>query len=130
MEVRCIIERALRWNIGNGRSVDVWKDRWLPTLESFRLVSPRSQLSGVERMEHLLDLDKGTWDIKKVRNTFLSHKAEVGLGIPVSLSLLDYSRIWAWTSNGRFMVKSAYEVALKVLKDNKEIGVCGDSSDT
>ncbi|KAF3960442.1 hypothetical protein CMV_014842 [Castanea mollissima] len=53
-------------------------------------------------MEHLLDLDRGTWDIKKVRNTFLPHKAEVVLGIPFSLSLLDYSRIWAWTSNERF----------------------------
>ena len=39
-----------------------------------------------------LDMDRGTWDSEKVRNTFILHEAEVVLGIPISLSLSDDSR--------------------------------------
>ena len=106
------------------------KDRWLPTLDSFKVVSPKSQGSMVERVEHLLDSDGRAWDINKVRNTFLPFEAEVVLGIPISPSLPNDSKIWAWTSNGIFTVKSAYGVALKVLKDNKEKVDKGECSDT
>ena len=52
----------------------------------------------------------------KVRNTFLPHEAELILSIPINARLPKDSLIWAWTSNGRFTVKSAYNVAQKVLK--------------
>ena len=33
-----------RWVVGNGEQIDIWKDRWLPTLDSFKVVSPRTSL--------------------------------------------------------------------------------------
>ena len=53
----------------------------------------------------------GGWDEGKVKNTFLPHEAELILSIPISARLPDDSLIWAWTSNGRLIVKSAYKVA-------------------
>ena len=61
----------------------------------------------------------------KVRNTFLPHEAELILSIPISARLLEDSLIWAWTSNGRFTVKSAYNVAQKVLKVEGRRGIFG-----
>ena len=49
--------------------------------------------------------------MRKVKNTFLPHKTELILSIPISARLLEDSFIWAWNSNGRFTVKSAYIVA-------------------
>ena len=63
MESESIIDRGLRWIIGNGRSVNVWRDRLLPTLDSFKVISPRGQGSVVERVEHLLDMERGLWDV-------------------------------------------------------------------
>ena len=80
-------------------------------------------------MESLLDREKGTWDYEKVRNTFLPYEAKVVLGIPISPSLLDDSRILAWTSNGKFTMKSAYGVALNVLKEKKGTRVGGNYFD-
>ena len=131
MESKSIIYRGLRWSIGNGRRVNVWQDRWLPTPSSFKVVSPRNQGTTVEIVEHLLDSDRGSWDIKNMRNTFLPFEAEVVLGIPISPSLPNDSRIWVWSNNGRFTVKSAYEIALKVLceaKGNDVHGECSNSS--
>ena len=129
MESESIIDRGLRWIIGNGRSVNVWRDRLLPTLDSFKVISPRGQGSVVERVEHLLDMERGLWDVDKVQNTFLPFEAGAVLGIPISPSLPNDSRIWAWSNNGRFTVKSAYEVAFKQFRDDKENGDRGECSD-
>ena len=130
MEPKSIVERGIRWSIGNGRSINVWRDRWLPTPKSFKVISSKSQGLMVERVEHLLGRDRRAWDINQVRNTFLPFKAKTVLGISISPSIPNDSRIWAWTSNGLFTIKSAYGVALKVLKDNKEKEDNGECSDT
>nr|POE85265.1 hypothetical protein CFP56_54619 [Quercus suber] len=98
-------------------------DRWLPTLDSFKVLSPKRQES---RLDNLLDLDRGGWDIEKVRGTFLHHEAEVILGIPISLRLLEDFQSWAWTKNGAFFVRSGYEVALKILEELKQGGEGGE----
>lgn len=127
---RSTIKRGLWWNIGNGHKVDIWKDRWLPTPDSFNVVSPKRQGFVLEKVENLLDLNRGGWDIEKVRSTFLHHEAEVILGIPISPGMLEDSQSWAWTKNGEFSIRSAYSVALKILKENKMVGDGGGSSNS
>ena len=93
MEAKSVVERGMRWNIGNGRSIDIWRDRWLPTPNSFKVINPKSQGSLVERVEHLLDSDRRAWDINKVRSTFLPFEAKTMFGIPISPGLPNDSRI-------------------------------------
>ena len=64
----------------------------------------------------------------KVRSMFLPHEAEAVLGIPISFRLPEDFIIWAWTSNGKFTVKSAYKVAQKWLKEGKCRSDGGSSS--
>lgn len=42
------------------------------------------------------------------------------LGIPISPQLPKDSKIWAWTKNGKFSVRSAYEVAVSLLKIERQ----------
>lgn len=117
MAARSNIERGLRWNIGNGHKVDIWKDRWMPTPDSFKVISPKRQESGLEKVENLLDMNRGGRDIEKVSGTFLHHKAEVILGMPISSRLPEDSQSWAWTKNSAFSIRNAYGVALKTLEE-------------
>jgi len=64
-----------------------------------------------------------------VKNTFLPHEANAVLGIPINLGLPEDSLIWAWTKNGRFMVRSAHGVVLQALKKVKQARDSGDCSD-
>ena len=41
MAAREVLDRGLRWNIGNGQSVRICANRWLPTPHSFKVISPR-----------------------------------------------------------------------------------------
>jgi len=83
LATRGIIEKGLRWSIGNGRKVNIWKDKWLPTLVSFKVCSSRRQVSDVEMVANLLDYEKGIWDANKVKDTFLPHEANAMLDIPI-----------------------------------------------
>ena len=117
--VKEIIEKGSRWNVRNGKRVHIWRDWWLPTSESFKVVSLRTTHPNSEMVVSLINLETRSWDVTKVRNTFLPHEAQVILGIPISHRLPNDSLIWAWTPNGKFTVNHAYKVAQKCLQDGQ-----------
>ena len=82
-----------------------------PFPKSVKVTSPIDVHTGVEKASSLLDIDKRSWDVVKVKNIFLPHEAKVVLSIPISGRLPKDSVMWAWTTNGIFTVKSAYKVA-------------------
>ena len=126
-----MVDRGSRWYIGNGEGVRIWKDRWLPSPDSFKVTSPVGIHTGLELVSSLVDVDRRGWDAERVRNMFLPYEADLILSMPISARLPADSRIWAWSSNGSFIVKSAYNVAQKMLKDegcSREEGGTSDSS--
>ena len=52
---RGVLHCGLRWNIGNGWKVKIWIDRWIPTPNSFMVVSPRPQNAKNDLVETLLN---------------------------------------------------------------------------
>ena len=122
-----IVVSGSRWVVGNGEQIDIWKDRWLPTPDSFKVVSPRTSLVSY-KVAWLLDKETRSWDVHKVRSSFLPHEADTILGIAICPRLLKDSLIWAWTANGRFPVKSAYKIAKKCLKESSHKANAGSAS--
>lgn len=129
MVAKDIVEKGARWVIGNGKRVHIWEDRWIPTPDSFKVVSPRSPSNERVMISSLIDKDRRSWDVAKVNNTFLPFEAQVILGIPISPRLPKDSLIWAWTPNGRFSVKSAYRVAQRCVQQSRFKVERGESSD-
>ena len=123
-----VIDRGPRWCIGNGESVSIWKDRWIPKLKSFKATSPHAVHQNEERVSSLLDVVSRCWDVPKVRAMFLPHEAVVILSIRISFRLPEDSMCWAWSLNGKFLVKSAYLVAQKCLKEGRGRTDGGSSS--
>ena len=117
MVARKIVGRGVRWAIGNGVKVSIWDDQWLPTPEAFKVVSPKPPQPEAEVVAELIDIDRRSWDVAKIRRMFLPHEANVILGIPLSPWLPRDSLIWAWTPKGMFTVNSAYKVAQTLLRE-------------
>ena len=132
LSAREIITRGSRWVIGNGRRVHIWKDRWLPVAESYKVISPKVHIRGeIEMVSDLMDDEGRGWNADLVRTIFLPHEAEVILGIPISPWAPEDSQVWTKTPNGIFSVNSAYKVAYKMLKETKSkdhSSECSDSS--
>ena len=121
MAAREVLDRGLRWNIGNRQSVRIWAHRWLPTPHSFKVISPRPQVIEGEMVESLLNWVEGDWKKNLVRSTLLPHEAEAILSIPISHTFPEDALTWAWTPNGKFTVSSAYNVACSWLRERRNM---------
>ena len=77
MAVKDVILEGTRWNIGKGAKVRVWEDKWMPTLSSYKVVSPCMTLSNGDYVSCLIDQELHAWKADVVHRTFLPHEAQL-----------------------------------------------------
>ena len=106
------MQQGLRWSVGNGESILVWGDRWLPSTSTHKVVSPKLFLHKDTRVSEFIDPDVAGWKGGALDAVFLPHETELIKSIPISLQLPEDKLIWALTSNGVFSVGSAYRLAM------------------
>ncbi|KAK4400721.1 hypothetical protein Sango_1178200 [Sesamum angolense] len=82
-----------RWWVGNGGSIHVWANLWLPRLVSFRPIpSPIASLENL-RVSDLIDQENGDWNSMLIQDTFLHIDRDVILEIPLIIC-------WNWSIVG------------------------------
>ncbi|XP_021836918.2 uncharacterized protein [Spinacia oleracea] len=99
---------GVRWRVGNGQSILVWRDNWLPGNNA--TLSPRS--SHVPdpdlRVSDLLDPVCGEWDSSLVQQLFEDEVCEQIFKLPLSCSLPSDSLFWWPSKDGEYTVRSGY----------------------
>ena len=71
----------------------------------------------------LIDCDSRRWKVDLVKSLSLPFEARTILNIPISYNLPEDKIIWVGNNRGVFTVKSAYYVALNIVKSFEE-GEC------
>lgn len=61
-----VVKEGSRWKIGNGKSVLVWKDRWLLSPPSFRVITPKGINDEGLKVCDLFQQYGAGWDADKV----------------------------------------------------------------
>ena len=107
-----IVRKGYQWQVGNGASIDIRRDKWLPNPDTFKLISPPMALPIGMTVDNLIEPHHGTWQGDLIRHTFSPDDAWSIMSIPLSSKLPPDRLIWAYTSKGNFMVRSAYKIAL------------------
>ena len=107
---------GLRWKIGDGKCIKVWKDNWLTWV-------PGRKLNGNQEVlvvRDLIDEDRKWWDDRKIEAVFDEETANMIKALPLdNLNGLD-SVVWNETPSGIFSVNSAYKMELKRCKNHNE----------
>ena len=85
--------------------------RWLPTLSSYKVISPPPLPLDVSWVGDLIDHDLGVWKFDLLKRLFMPYEADLIASIALSLHLSDDKLVWAPTSN------VAIEMAAKEDKD-------------
>ena len=119
-----VIHKGMRWRVGNGKTVNIWEDKWLPTPITFKEISPPCIIGDFPMVFALIDQDTKRWKVDLVKRTFLPVEVDTILSIPFSYSLPDDKLIWTGNKRGVFSVRSAYYVALPIVETNHD----GESS--
>ena len=99
------------WRIGNGESVNIWTDPWIPHGKT-RRPATYIEAAVLTRVVDLLDPVSGSWDETLVKDTFSEFDAEAILKLRVNPDMED-RHAWHFDKKGLFSVKSAYKLAVQ-----------------
>ena len=108
-----VVRLGSRWRIGDGKSVLISGDKWLPDLHSSQVVSPQKNLLKNSRVCALIDEENGRWIEDQILNEFVPHEAAAILSLPLSSTHAEDRFIWTAMRNGHYSTKSAYQLLSK-----------------
>ena len=110
LSTRDVIHKGMIWRVGNGDSVRIKGDRWLPNQACCSVISPLPQVDDDTRVSFLIDQVRFVWKVSLVKQLFLPHEADMILGIPLSFKRSPDRIAWAPTPSGIFTTGSTYKL--------------------
>ncbi|KAL9308301.1 hypothetical protein AtEden1_Chr1g0038531 [Arabidopsis thaliana] len=103
---RDLLKHGLRRMIGNGAGSFVWTGQWV--LDGVMCALMKNVIFDLDlRVENLLDLTSGTWDLDSPHEHFYTRDVDLILKIKSDVSSHDFF-IWEHTKSGEYIVKSGY----------------------
>ncbi|XP_057444459.1 uncharacterized protein LOC130736674 [Lotus japonicus] len=103
------ISKGSAWRIGNGTTVRIWHDNWLPNGSPINYREDVVQELGLERVVDLLLPDGRGWNKELIEWTFCPATALRILAVPLPFQPQDDHMYWAGSGDGKYCVKSGYE---------------------
>lgn len=108
---RDLLKMGLRWRVGSGNSIRVFKDPWIIRPNTFRAITiPASHLENLTVVE--LRSVTGDWDWNLINEFFWPIDHDEFRKIPIHALAGRDKIIWHYNSNGIYSVKSSYHLAL------------------
>ena len=77
-----VVKTGNRWQVGNGSSIQIWLDKWLPTHSTFRVTSLTGTLPQDSRVCTLIDDETGERKADMIRQPWESWEYQ-GAEIPL-----------------------------------------------
>uniref|UniRef100_A0A2N9HN71 Reverse transcriptase domain-containing protein n=1 Tax=Fagus sylvatica TaxID=28930 RepID=A0A2N9HN71_FAGSY len=119
LAARDLLLKGIRWSLGNGKEVNIWKDDW-----GVSDLHKRPHAREVQWVAELIDPNRGAWDVSVLQEVFDPGTALRIQQMPLSNPTGNDSFTWKANTTGVFSVKSAYQLAYST----RSTGVEGSSS--
>ena len=116
---RDVLRKGMVWRIGDGQSVRIKEDKWLPVKPSRLILSPLPLVVAEARVSSLINPDMSMWKFEEVNRLFLPHEASLVLGIPLSHRKPSDRVSWSCTPSGEFSTSSAYKLLAAPTSTNR-----------
>jgi ribonuclease HI len=125
---RDLLKSGIIWRIGDGSSVKIWQDNWIPR-DSIQKPLGQKPDQVVVQVHELLSPGGGGWNEGKLRETFYDGDVDDILKIPVGRAGTEDYLAWNYTKNGIFSVKSAYHLKQRIKQQNTGKACSSNSCD-
>ena len=110
---RQVLHKGLCWRIGNGRSVRIWKDGWLPKQCGFRVWSRSNLLDENATVDSLLQEDGLGWNIPLLEQVLLPFEVAQVKQLYLSPRQPQDKLVWQYSKTGSYTVRSAYHLLMQ-----------------
>ena len=107
------------WRVGDGLSIRVYKDNWIPGVFPTKAVLPWAGFSKDLRVAELINPDTGWWDIQKIEQMFLPFEVQKIKEVPLCVTRQEDCLIWLRSRDGKYSVKTGYQLLLELDRKNR-----------
>ena len=125
LKARKVILKGGVWRVGDGKSINIWKQRWLLENNHRKIITQGPQFLQECTVDQRILQPSMEWDIALIDKLFIPYDAEAIKNIPLSDCAPPDKLIWLGTSRGNYTVKSGYHALL-----HEENRLLPGSSDT
>lgn len=115
MSVREEFGNGIWRKVGNGRSINIWEDAWIPDNPGGKITSSKTLGCELTKVEELISNFR--WNYPLIFRTFNKKNADSILKIPMSLAGREDSNFWIHSPTGQYTAKTGYECLS--MKDKK-----------
>lgn len=102
-----LLKQWLIWRIGDGTTVKIYGDKWIPSI-TYSVQSPRSVLDGNATVNVLIDQATKWWNITLIKEIFYEDKVRIIMQLPLSCYNQPDVLICTGTVTCKFSLRSAY----------------------
>ena len=78
-----VMSKGVRWKVGDGRSIKIWNEKWIPSLPNF-MTSATGDVRGVVMVNDLIDAHTRQWNADLIANIFRIDEVDYIRAIPLS----------------------------------------------
>lgn len=101
---RDTLEPEVKWIVGDGQRINIWRDRWLPR----GVIGGPVNRNDPEIVAELINSESRLWEEPKVQALFDEQVAQQVLSTPISIQSQQDRLIWMGNQSGTYSVKSGY----------------------
>ena len=76
MSVMDLIRARSVWRVGNGKSIRIWKDKWVPIPSTFQIQTPIKILDPDATVDELIEEESKSWKKVLVQTIFRHEEAQ------------------------------------------------------
>ncbi|XP_074342410.1 uncharacterized protein LOC141679955 [Apium graveolens] len=124
LESQEIMKKGIGCRVGNGNSINIELDHWLPVAND-PFIHMRSKSIHGQKVSSLFSMENNSWDIDLVKDIFDSRDASIILSIPVDKEVDDS---WYWRNNKLAITQSKCPFAISVWDKCNKACVFGTTS--
>lgn len=118
LKARKVISMGMRWRIGDGKSINIYNENWLPGRGSAKVVSPHVHALEGAQVAALINLDTRTWNQNMLQQHFLSFEAYHINTIPLCWTVQNDCLIWPACNSGEYSIKTGYKLLCEEENDS------------
>ncbi|KAK3226139.1 hypothetical protein Dsin_006001 [Dipteronia sinensis] len=101
-----LLEAGVRSRVGDGKSLYIYRDKWLPMPTTFKITSlPKMDVNAT--VDQLIS-PSGGWNTQLIRGNFNLEDTNLILQIPIVRGVREDNTLWHFNENGQYSVKSGY----------------------
>lgn len=95
-----LLKARMIWRIGNGQTLQIWGEKWLPPPSTYVIQTPHRQLEYKAKVCDLIDPETRGWNVPLIRENFWEEEANLICNLPLSQYNQQDKLVWNATTNG------------------------------